>query len=519
MDNIIKKTLNLQDEIEIDLVIPPPHISSDYTLEIFKLAKKLKEQPNVLAAKIVEYINGNELNYFKQATLAGNFINLEVNREKIYKDALRIISDFGDKYGESDVSAKKIVLIDYSAPNIAKPIGVGHLRSTIIGQVLANIYRETGYSVIKDNHIGDWGTQFGSLIYAYQKWGDEKKVAKNPIRELKNLYVQFHEYSKENPEAKEKARELFARLENKDPELIALWKRFKDLSLKDFERIYKQLGIQFDTNIGESYFADQTDRIIEDCLSKGLCRQEKNSKIVIVDQIETIPSFLLRKQDGSSLYITRDMATLRFRINFFHPDTILYVVGREQELNFKQLFELGKRSGYLPKNVEVAHICFGMVLQNKKKMSTRRGTLIELDELIAQSVQKSKKTLLQKNPEINERNLKKIAEILGVGAILYNNLQQSRIKDISFNWDKMLSIEGGSAVYLQYTYARINSIIKKLNGVRDEADILNSANGDIFFENQIEFDIVRKLMMFPDVILKVQKTNSPHHLCVYLRVS
>ncbi|MDZ7798356.1 MAG: arginine--tRNA ligase [Patescibacteria group bacterium] len=513
---VVRESVGVQDIGKLKLSVPPAHISGDFALKVFDLAKKLGEKPNVLAKKIVDGINEHKMALIKNASVAGNFVNLETHKEVLYRDIFAKVLELEDRYGESDVNAGKVALIDYSAPNIAKPMGVGHLRSTIIGQALSNIYHETGYSVIKDNHLGDWGTQFGSLIYAYKEWGDEKKIAKNPVGELKDLYVKFHQFSEVHPEIKDKARELFTRLEKKDPELVALWKRFRDLSLKDFERVYKQLGIEFDTNIGESYFTEQADKLVSECMTKGLCRKDEASEAVVVDQMGEIPSFLLRKQDGSSIYLSRDLATLLFRVNTFKPSTILYVVGNEQDLNFKQLFELGKRAEYLPDDVETKHIGFGMVLSDGKKMSTRKGTQIELEDLIARSVEKSKEILLKKKADVDSKELERVSEIIGIGAIIYNDLHQSRLKNISFNWDKMLDMESGSAVYLQYSYVRINSILRKLTKTYGEIDLSTLEKEKISFTNKSEFDIAKKLMMFPETVLISQQTDSPHKICVYL---
>lgn len=513
---VVMESLSAQDVGEMELSVPPPHVVGDFAIEVFRLAKKFDEKPNVLAKKIADSINGREMHLIKDASVAGAFVNVETHKEKLYQEVVSKILELGERYGESDINAGKLAIIDYSAPNIAKPIGVGHLRSTIIGQALANIYHETGYSVIRDNHLGDWGTQFGSLIYAYKEWGDEKKIAENPIGELKDLYVKFHQFSEEHPEVKDNARELFARLEKKDPELVAYWKRFRDLSLKDFERVYKQLGIEFDTNIGESYFTEQADKLVDECTAKGLCRKDEASEAIVVDQMGEISSFLLKKQDGTSLYLSRDLATLQFRVDTFNPDTILYVVGSEQDLNFKQLFELGKRAEYLPDSVEAKHIGFGMVLRDGKKMSTRKGTLIELEDLISQSVEKSKEILLKKNPDADPQELNKVSEIVGIGAIIYNDLRQSKAKNISFDWEKMLDLEGGSAVYLQYSYVRINSILKKLTEAYGEIDFGKLEKGDISFINKSEFELAKKLMMFPEVIARAQETDSPHHICGYL---
>lgn len=514
----IKESTDIRNIGEIELAPPPPHVFGDFALDVFDLAKKLKEKPDTLAEKIAAGIKAREGNLIKDAFAVGAFVNIETHKEKLYRDVLSQILEMGERYGENDINAGRIVVIDYSAPNIAKPIGVGHLRSTIIGQALANIYYKTGYSVIKDNHLGDWGTQFGSLIYAYQEWGDENKIAKNPIGELKDLYVRFHKFVEEHPEVKDSARELFVRLEKKDPELIALWKRFRDLSLQDFERVYKRLGVLFDINIGESYFTESANKLVDECLeklSKDICHKDDVSDAVIVEQMEDIPSFLLRKQDGTSLYLSRDLATLNFRIKTFHPHAILYVVGDEQNLNFRQLFALAQRMGYL-ENMEAKHINFGMVLRDGKKMSTREGTLIELEELMSQSVNKSREILLQKNPEANPQELDKVSEIVGIGAIVYNDLRQSRIKNISFDWKRMLDLEGGSAVYLQYSCVRINSILRKLVEIYGETEIDKLDKNEISFEHQSEFVLAKKLMLFPEIIVKAQKTDSPHHIAVHL---
>ncbi|MEK9183973.1 MAG: arginine--tRNA ligase, partial [Patescibacteria group bacterium] len=423
-------------------------------------------------------------------------------------EILNEINKLGDKYGESDVNENKIALIDYSSPNIAKPMGVGHLRSTIIGQALANIYHKTGFSVIKDNHLGDWGTQFGKLIYAYQKWGDKEKISKNPIKELNDLYVKFNKEAEKNPELDEKAREFFQKLERGDKRLVNLWREFSKLSVKEFNKIYKKLGVDFDIYIGESYFSSEADKEVKEALKKGIARKDSATGAVIVDSLD-VPSFLLQKQDGSTLYITRDLAALRFRVKTFKPDVILYVVGQEQTLNFRQLFELSKALDILDK-VQAKHTGFGLVLAGEEKMSTRKGTLIELKELISQSVAKSKKILLEKNPDINKKELKEISEIIGVGAIIYNDLRQSRSKNISFNWERMLNFEGGSAVYLQYTYARINSILKKVKSTQ----LKKTSN--IIFEKDIEFLIAKKLMFYSIIINNAQKFDFPHLIATYL---
>lgn len=517
---IVEKAINAPGIFEGDfqLQAPPAHVPGDFAIETFDLAKKLKTNPRILSSKIVEEINrkeGKDYVYAEKAIPIGPFVNVDVKKSELYSEIISCISRMGEQYGESDVNAKKVALIDFSAPNIAKPMGVGHLRSTIIGQALSNLYEKTGYTVIKDNHLGDWGTQFGKLLLAYKKWGDEKKIAENPIEELKNLYVKFHDLAEDDSQMNDEARELFAKLENGDSELATLWKRFRDLSITDFEKMYKRLGISFDLYIGESFFIKEAEKAIDDCLEKGACRIDSETGAVVVDSLDGIPSFLLRKQDGSTIYMSRDLAAIKFRIKTFNPDSILYVVGSEQGLNFKQLFTFASKTGYLPYSSEAKHIDFGMIMREGKKMSTRKGTLVELNDLLKQSVEKSREILFQKNPTLTSQELNEVSEIVGVGAILYNDLHQSRIKNISFDWDRMLDLEGGSAAYLQYTYARIQSIIRKLEEVYPGETKIPEED-EIYFEAKSEFALAKKIMMFPQIIERAQKTDSPHHICVYL---
>ena len=493
---------------DIVLMLPPPHISADLSFSVFEAAKTSAANPKEFAAKIAESINNSKNEFIERAETAGPYVNLFLNKNKVYLLAVTQTIKLEEKYGRSGANAGKVAVIDYSGPNIAKPIGVGHLRSTVIGQALANIYEATGYSVIKDNHLGDWGTQFGKLVYAYRQWGDKKKIAENPIKELNELYIKFHEEAEKNPEIEDKAREIFQKMEKGDKKLLRLWTNFRKISIAEFKKVYERLGIKFDTYIGESYFAGETDKIVEECLEKKLAKEDKETGAIVVEDLDGLPSFLLRKKDDSGLYITRDLAALIFRTEVFKPDEILYVVGDEQSLHFRQLFALARALGYID-GAKVKHIGFGLVLSDGEKMSTRKGTLIELENLIKQSVEKSKEILRQKNKDLGEKEIEEISEIVGLGAVIYNDLRQSRQKNISFDWKRMLDFEGGSAVYLQYTVARINSIIKKLDNPR-------TVLGKPVFEKESEFALARKMMFFPLIILEAQKHDSPHIIATYM---
>lgn len=499
----------------LSLQSPPAHVTGDFAIGTFPFAKSAGRPPQEIAMKIAEAINSADLEFIEGASAQGPFVNVNARKGVLYASILSNIAESGERYGESDQNSGKIAFMDYSSPNIAKPIGVGHLRSTIIGQSLSNLYEKTGYTVIRDNHLGDWGTQFGKLLYAYRLWGDEKNLREDPIGELKNLYVRFHGSSAENPEMEEAARKLFADLENGDPELLALWKRFRELSIADFEKVYRRLGVRFDMFVGESYFVREAGNVVNECLGAGVCRIDPGTGAVVVDDLEGLPSFLLRKQDGSTLYISRDLASLRFRVKTFRPDSILYVVGSEQELNFRQLFALARRIGYLDRSTEAKHIGFGMVTRDGKKMSTRKGTLIELESLMRQSVEKSREILLSKNSDLRPDELAATAETIGIGAVIYNDLRQSRMKNISFDWDRMLDLEGGSAVYLQYTYVRIGSILRKFREAFP-GETGNAPEGGAVYLNDSEFALAKKLLLFPAVIANAQETDSPHDICTYL---
>lgn len=508
IEALLKKKFAIGESGFIELSLPPMHVTGDLCFEVFDVAKRLSKDPAEFARAFSSCVNEEKGGMILESTALGGFVNLILDKSACYNQSLTCIEELGDRFGQNDRHAGKVAVIDYSAPNIAKPIGVGHLRSTIIGSALTNLYDNSGYSVVKDNHVGDWGTQFGALMVAYKTWGDEAALERDPIRELKDLYVRFHEEAADHPEIQDEARNYFLRLEKKDEELVVMWRRFRTLSLRDFDRTYQRLGVSFDLTIGESYFIDDASRIVDECLARALCRIDGETGAIVVDEAESLPSFLLRKKDGATLYMSRDIATLRFRIETFHPAAILYVVGNEQELNFKQLFSFSRRAGFLPAEMDVEHIGFGMVLTDGKKMSTRRGTVVELEDLLSQSIEKSKEILAKKGSAFAPEERDAIAHAIGVGAILYNDLKQSRVKNISFDWNRMLDLEGGSAVYLQYTVVRIHSILRKL----PEVGTVDTYR----FEQPIEFALAKKLMMFPAMLLKAQEQNAPHYVCTYL---
>jgi len=510
---IAKIKENLSEVLAVDknylsLEIPPAHIEADLSVPLFDLAKELKTNPKKIAEEMATKINETKSDFLESAQALGAYLNINLKKQKVYPLILKEVSKLKYKFGQSDVNKNKIAVIDYSGPNIAKPFGVGHLRSTIIGQALVNIYESTGFCVVKDNHLGDWGTQFGKLIYAYNNWADKEKFKENPIEELNNLYVRFHREAEQNPSIEDEARKIFQKLEAGDEKLLKIWSKFEKISVAEFNKVYKKLGVKFDTYLGESYFAGSAEKIIQEAMDKKIAFEDPATGAVAVE-LGGMPSFLLRKQDGSTLYITRDLATFKFRVETFNPAEILYVVGEEQSLHFKQMFALAKALGSVDGDI-AKHIGFGLVMVEGEKMSTRKGTLVRLEDLIDQSVAKSKEILISKNKDLSDKEVEEVSEIVGIGAVIYNDLRQSRQKNISFDWKKMLDFEGGSAVYLQYTCARINSIIKKLNQVDHQGPSLMG------FEKESEFALAKKMMFFPIIILEAQKNVSPHLVAVYL---
>ena len=498
--------LNIEDSQKIRISLPPAHIEADLTLSVFEYSKSRGKSPAIIAEEFSEYLNNNESKYIKSAVPVNGYINLNLNQETIYEDILNSVNALADRYGESDIYKDLTMFIDYSSPNIAKPIGVGHLRSTIIGQSLANLYEKVGFSVIRDNHLGDWGTQFGSLIYAYKNWGDDEKISQNPIEELKELYVRFNTQAENEPKLKDEARKLFTQLEQGDQELVEIWKRFRDLSLQEFQKTYDKLGISFDCMIGESYYTYGFEEVIKDLEEKGLAKKTEDGA-VIVEDLNKLPTFLLQKSDGSTLYVLRDIVTLMHRKSVFNPDVMLYVVGSEQKLNFEQLFALCEKAGYSG-DTELKHVDFGLILRNGEKMSTRKGTLVNLEDVLQEVISKAKDILMKKG-EILEDEIDKVAQIVGTSAVIYADLKQNRSSNIEFDWDKMLSLESGSSVYLQYTYARIISILSKV-------DFAYDSNQEMIFEDPSEFRLAFRLAFLPDVLLRAVESNTPHIISLFL---
>lgn len=482
------------------------------------ISKHIKKNPMEVAAELVLKINETDTGkeYIEKAdVVAPGFINFHISEKCVINNLERILKE-KDKFGSSDVGKNKTVVVDYSAVNIAKPMHVGHLRSTIIGQAIYNIYRFLGYKVIGDNHTGDWGTQFGKLIYAYKYWGDKKKIKEEPVEEMTKLYVRFHKESEADKDLEELARNETKKLQSLDHENIKIWNFLTRESLKDYNKIYKVLGIKFDYVLGESFYNNMLAGIVSECLEKKIAKESQGAIIIDLEKFN-LPPFIIRKTDGAFLYTTTDLATVKYRKEKFRADKIVYVVANEQALHFRQLFASLQLLGW-HKNVETEHVKFGMVLgENGKKFSTRKGETVRLEELIKEAIEAARKTVEEKNPALSMKQKKKISRVVGIGALKYNDLSQNRLTDITFNWEKMLSLSGNSGPYLQYAYARICSLEDKYNSLYkiDRFNFFDKPEFELLKEVS-EKDIMQKLVKFSEIIEEAALENGPHLIALYL---
>lgn len=491
----------LKDYISIDDIIiekPKDRKMADYALPCFTYAKVMRKSPNDIALYIKENLKGYEVE------VINGYLNIFVDKNEMSKKILETIVAEKDNYGSNDIGNGKTVVVEYSSPNIAKPFGVGHLRSTVIGNALKNICIKNGYKVYSINYLGDYGTQFGKLIYAYKNWGNEEELEKNPLDELKRIYVKFHEEAEKNPALDDEGRRLFKELEDGNPEAYKLWERFKEVSLKEFNKTYQLLGIDnFDSYDGESYYKDKMEPVVEELENKNLLELDDGAKIVRLGE-DLIPA-LIKRSDGATLYITRDLAAAIDRKNRYKFDEILYVVGNEQQLHFTQLKAVLSKMGY-EWSKDIRHINFGMVLQGGKKMSTRQGKSVKLHDVLVESIGLAKKYIEEKSP--NLENKEDVSYKIGVGAVIFNDLKNYRTNDIEFNIEDMLRFEGNTGPYVQYTYARINSLLE------------HKKNIDIDYTkivvNEYMWNIIFKLYEFSDTIYKAKINYDPSELAKYL---
>lgn len=501
---LIAEKLNI-DKIEgsevYSLIVTPPDTSlGDYAIPCFKFAKTMRKSPAIIAEELAANFKTDE--FITKVIAVNGYLNFTVNRAAFTKSVVGEILLKGEGYGASDIGAGKTVCIDYSSINIAKPFHIGHLSTTVIGGALYRIYNFLGYKAVGINHLGDYGTQFGKLIYAYKTWGDKEAVEKGRIKELMRLYVKFHEEAEKDKTLDDKAREYFKLIEQGDKECVELFKWFKELTLKDVEKVYKELNIKFDSYAGESFYNDKMEPVIKELEEKGLLKESQGAKIVDLEPYGMPPCLILRS-DGASLYATRDLAAAIYRKNTYDFYKCLYVVAYQQNLHFKQLFKVLELMGK-PWAKDMVHVAFGMVSLEEGTMSTRKGNVVFLEDVIAKCNEKAYSIINAKNPDLE--NKEEVAKAVGTGAVIFGALINSRIKDIVFSYDKALNFDGETGPYCQYTYARAASVLSKAGLADAGADKFNFDKAEL---SPVEYDLVNILSNFPDTVKAAAEKYEP----------
>lgn len=496
-------------DLEIEVSKSKDFCHGDYFSSIpFKIAKKNKLNPVKIAEILVEQIEKNSIDLVEKVkAVKPGYINFFLSSDFLEKE-IKKINEMKNSYGKIVQKNKRTILIDYSSPNIAKSFGVGHLRSTIIGQAIYNGYSFIGWNAIGDNHLGDWGTQFGKLIRQIKKRKLEDKADKLTIQELEEIYVEFHKESESNPEIIDEARDWFRKLESKDKEAVKIWKSCIETSINEFNDIYRYLKINIDMVLGESFYLDKTKQVVEELKTKKIT-SESDGALIIDFSKENLPPAIIVKSDKTTTYFVRDLAAVKYRIEKWSPEIIVYEVGSDQSLYFKQLFEAVKLLGW-DKKLKLVHIAHGLVRWDHGKFSTRRGDTIHLRKVLDEAVERSLKIIDKEDNCFTEEEKRKIAESVGIGAVKYNDLSQHYSKDIVFDWDKMLNLKGNSGPYIQYTLARTISVLNKSKKIQDFSSFkFNELNTE-------EKNLIRKIRMFPEIVYESLENFSINSICNFL---
>ena len=473
----------------------------DIAFPAFSLAKIERKAPQAIAADIAEKIDAS---HFEKVVATGPYVNFFLDKSKISDQVIKSVIEAGADYGQQDEGHGGNITIDLSSPNIAKPFSVGHLRSTVIGDALSNIFRKMGYNTIKINHLGDWGKQFGLLMVAYKKWGSKEAVEANPIDELLKLYVRINAEIENDPALDEEGRLWFKKLEDGDPEATELWQWFRDESLVEFNRIYKLLGVEFDSLNGEAFYNDKMDEAVQILEEKGLLKESKGASIVELDDVN-LPPAMIKKSDGATLYITRDIATAIYRARTYNFVKNIYAVGQEQSNHFRQLKAVLKKMGF-DWSDDMIHVDFGLVTKNRQKLSTRKGNIILLEPTLQEAISRAKAQIEEKNPELE--NKEEVAHAVGVGAVKFYDLKTDRRNGYDFDLEAMVSFEGETGPYVQYAYARIQSILRKAN-------FTPSADATYSLSDPESWEIIKLLQDFARVVKRAAENYDPSLIAKY----
>lgn len=505
------KIINLIDDAieELDkdtiagiLEIPPKEDMGDFAFPCFQLAKIFRKAPNMIAEEIAGKIEVTK--DLSKVVPMGPYVNFFVNKEIYVKE---VLGKVGENYGSSDIGKGKTICIDYSSPNVAKNFHVGHLRTTIIGNSLYHIFDKLGYHVERINHLGDWGTQFGKLIVAYKKWGSKEAVEEKGIPELLDLYIKFHNEAEEDDSLNDQAREWFAKMEQGDQEALSIWEWFKDISLVEYKRIYNVLNVDFDHYTGESFYRDKTNAVVKELDEKGLLKESEGAMIVDLDKYDMAPC-LVTKKDGSSIYATRDLAAIFYRKNTYNFDKCIYVTGLEQKLHFAQVFKVVELMGYEWAKDQLIHVPYGLVSLEGGKLSTRSGNIVYAEDILKESVSKIKEIIEQKNPDLENKD--EVAKKVGIGAIIFNDLYNQRIKDVTFTWEKIHNFDGETCPYVQYTYARAASVLRK-TGITEVGEIDASLVTD-----DTSVALLKEIERFPQIVKTAAERLEPSVVSRYV---
>ncbi|MBI2565106.1 arginine--tRNA ligase [Candidatus Woesearchaeota archaeon] len=499
LKELIKKHLKQ----DVELEVPPDQSMGDYALACFPFAKLLKKGSHIIAQELAKSIKLPK--FLERIELKGGYVNFFLNKKFFAEVVLKQIQEKKENYGSSSEGIGKTIVLDFSHPNIAKPFGIGHLRSTMMGNSLNKIYNHFSYKTVRVNHLGDWGTQFGALLAAYFKWGNSEKLAENPIIYLFELYTKFHKEEEKNPFLHQEAKEWFKKLEKGNSEALKLWSKFKHLSLDEFRKIYDLVSVEFDSYDGESFYNDKLEQILDVVKEKGLLVEDQHAQVVKLQSFET--PLILVKSDGASTYELRDLAAMKFRRETYAPDKIIYVVGNEQTYRFKQLFRLADMLGWPEK--QFVHVSFGLYRFQEGKMSTRKGKIIFMEDVLNQAIEKTKKIIEEKNPELKDKEY--VAKQIGVGAIIFGDLVNDRIRDILFDWDKILDFEGDTGPYVQYTHARACAILRKAKEQKIDQEKI-----DYSVFSAKEHALITELSRLHLILKDCLNNYKPHILAQYL---